>query len=985
MADSLAALRALRDATTDPAQRAALERAIALFEHEAAAARQIDAEGSAQIGVANQGNVAGSLNAPMATSPGSSAYSAHTIHQHYYSRQTATSAQASSLVRVFDLHVVPQDDIYAVRASAAWAVGEIAAQPFRLPLDAASLNAQRRDAAEWISRVRIVTRRHGEELRKARELGQVLFQELFAGELLAAFRASRSRLAAGEHLRLRLRLPPLLTTLPWELLYDAQEHTFLALDPAISLVRYLELPQPTHPLRVEGPLQVLVVAASPQDDDYPRLAIERELNRITRALHKPREAGQLSLEVIKGQDTRGQLRERMRSSPQRPVHVLHVISHGDWDAVRNEGVLIFEDPDGTAEPISATFLANYLKRQDGQTRLVVLNACQTALAASEHAASSLAAALLRAGVPAVVAMQFDMADDAATDLARIFYAALAAGVAVDVALGEARAELQERRSYALDWVVPVLFLRADDGVLFVPTDSSVELTQQKAAPPPVAAPTAQPPAAVEPSATQSTTTPLSAANAIAKLRQDGLIAYFTEDWERAERLLAQVVAVRSDDSEAEEFLTISRRWLSLKESYATALEIRKTEAWEAVRDILNSIDAEEADYPDSEGLRAWVATEQRRANGFQTALEAVGQGEWGEVRTLMQQLLATFPADERAQALLSQAQKRMVFTVQAHLEAESPEKILQYCQNRLEKIASDQVALEGLVKLLTRPAVLGALRVQAGELLAHYGDPRPGVCDLPGDFVVFHSAKFVIGEPQGLLYKNEINDQALKLAPFELARYVVTNAQYQQFIAAGGYNSEAPWWTGGRDWLRREQKHQPAYWDNTYFGITRPNHPVVGINWYEATAFCAWLTQHVNDGYRYRLPSEAEWEFAGRGTTRRPYPWGEAEPDRERANYNTNHGGTTAVGCFAQGMTPEGLHDMTGNVREWTRSEFKNYPYDPTDGREREPYSAKQNFTLRGGSWIDPLHCLRASYRNHSTCEDRYYYVGLRLARHLLL
>src|SRR5215211_779422 len=111
-----------------------------------------------------------------------------------------------------------------------------------------------------------------------------------------------------------------------------------------------------------------------------------------------------------------------------------------------------------------------------------------------------------------------------------------------------------------------------------------------------------------------------------------------------------------------------------------------------------------------------------------------------------------------------------------------------------------------------------------------------------------------------------------------------------------------------------------------------PNHPVVGISWYEAMAFCRWLTQQQE--YVYTLPSEAEWEYAARGAARRIYPWGDTEPDGERANFDGTHNGTTAVGCFASGATPEELLDMAGNVWEWTRSEYRPYPYDQNDGRE---------------------------------------------------
>jgi hypothetical protein len=563
----LARLRRMRDATTDADERSDLALIINEIEKQIDDARQVIVDDNAQLGVANQGDIAGSMVAPVAAAPGSTAYAANTIHQHYYSQQTATSTQAGSLVRVFDITLTGKEDNYTVQAVAAWAVGEVASQPFRLPLDHTSLLAHQRDAAEWVTNARIVMRRPGEELRKARELGQYLFQELFTGTILTAFRVSRSRLQSGEYLRVRLRLTPTLANLPWELLHDPEEDLPLALDPNLSLVRYLDLPQPMGPLQVEGSFNLLVVAASPRSDEYEPLDVDRELHRLRRALAAPLAAGQITLEVIQGPDTRSQLRERLRVGVRDAVHILHVISHGEFDEGRDAAVLIFENQEGEPEPTSAAFLAACLKSHVGSTRLVVLNACQGTLASRSNPAGSLALPLLKVGIPAVLAMQFDLADQAAANLTRVFYTALAAGVAVDVALSEARLELRESHPRRLDWVVPVLFLRSDDGVLFIPSNNTVSLTRIKEEPPESAA---------------QAQVPSSSATMIPQLRQQGLIAYYSNDWERAERLLSHVVAVRSTDNDAAQFLATSRRWLSLKERYAAAIELRKTEMWETV-------------------------------------------------------------------------------------------------------------------------------------------------------------------------------------------------------------------------------------------------------------------------------------------------------------------------------------------------------------------------------------------------------------------
>ena len=301
--------------------------------------------------------------------------------------------------------------------------------------------------------------------------------------------------------------------------------------------------------------------------------------------------------------------------------------------------------------------------------------------------------------------------------------------------------------------------------------------------------------------------------------------------------------------------------------------------------------------------------------------------------------------------------------------------------DRLERGGDEFVALrEELARELATTVegtvLPAAERVRAGVLLGTLGDPRPGVYSLPPAMVPIAGGRFVIGEG---------DEQAdLSIERFEIARYPVTNAQWKLFVKAGGYRDDQLWWDqAGNAWLRQSGTHIPRFWNNDDFGIIRPNHPVVGVSWYETMAFCRWLTQTLNDGYTYTLPTEAEWEYAARGAELREYPWGPEDPDGERANFGQTHNGTTAVGCFPRGATPEGVHDMAGNIWEWTRSEYKPYPYDPADGREDSTEVEWKMFTRRGGSWNDHSIDLRASYRNYVTPDYRSYYLGFRLARHL--
>jgi formylglycine-generating enzyme required for sulfatase activity len=323
---------------------------------------------------------------------------------------------------------------------------------------------------------------------------------------------------------------------------------------------------------------------------------------------------------------------------------------------------------------------------------------------------------------------------------------------------------------------------------------------------------------------------------------------------------------------------------------------------------------------------------------------------------------------------------------------------------------------QALVTVVEGTALPAAERVRTGRLLGRLGDPRPGVCDLPPDMIPFAGGTFVVGntpeEYKRIIavekeddnerfarrwYQHTINTQTVTVATFELARYPVTNTQYTLFLADDGYNPTKPWWDdAGRAWLARDDyaeglqswrqrahKQQPEWWDDERFGKLRPNHPVVGVSWYEAVAFCRWLTEHLNDGWVYWLPTEAEWEYAVRGMARRIYPWGKEAPDSERANFHRIYSGTTAVGCFPLGATPEGIHDLAGNVWEWTGSVYAPYPYNLDDRREQPDSPAGKRFALRGGGWNYRSIYLRASSRDNYLHDNHNNNVGFRLARRL--
>lgn len=218
---------------------------------------------------------------------------------------------------------------------------------------------------------------------------------------------------------------------------------------------------------------------------------------------------------------------------------------------------------------------------------------------------------------------------------------------------------------------------------------------------------------------------------------------------------------------------------------------------------------------------------------------------------------------------------------------------------------------------------------------------------------------------------------------YQVSKYLLTNTQYNCFIEAGGYTEPccAFWTEAGWQYITDGGYKQPHYWNDVDYSL--PNQPV-RVTWYEAVAYCRWLTAqwHKLDilakSMMIRLPTEAEWEKAARGTDGRIYPWGNEPPIPERANYEATGLGTTSpVGCLPQGATPYGCLDMAGNYWEWCTTKWrKAYPYQLEDEWTDDYLMGQNRRTLRGGSFISGSDGLRTSFREGFI---PYYFLSFRL------
>lgn len=382
---------------------------------------------------------------------------------------------------MFDFEIEISGEAGAYRVASRSAAGDTAAVPVRFPLDEVSLSRQLQLLEFALLRSSTTVRRlTPPDERPVQAFGEQLFEFAFPPELRAHLAALRQQAAQhGVPLRVRLRVrPPELAALPWEFLYEAERDDYLCL--STPLVRYLEALEPRRPLTVSAPLRILAMVARPSE--LESLDAELERRRLTDALAPLEASGAVQLTWVHGQ-TWWALQEALDADD---WHVFHFIGHGGLDPQTGEGILAFAGEEGGMQHVGARDFAPLLAEEQS-LRLVVLNSCDTARASAGDRFSSTASMLMRRGIPAVVAMQYEISDPAAISFARGFYAALAARLPVDQAVTRARRAIKLARRSTLEWATPVLYLRSTTGTLFELVDMPPQVL-----PPPVSQPDPDP-------------------------------------------------------------------------------------------------------------------------------------------------------------------------------------------------------------------------------------------------------------------------------------------------------------------------------------------------------------------------------------------------------------------------------------------------------------------------------------------------------------
>lgn len=221
--------------------------------------------------------------------------------------------------------------------------------------------------------------------------------------------------------------------------------------------------------------------------------------------------------------------------------------------------------------------------------------------------------------------------------------------------------------------------------------------------------------------------------------------------------------------------------------------------------------------------------------------------------------------------------------------------------------------------------------------------------------VLIPAGEYMMGSLDG--NADEAPRHAVYLDAFYLDRYEVTTAQYAMF-------------------LRKTHRAEPARWSEVHMVRDR-DRPVIGVDWHDANAYCRY--------YHKRLPTEAEWEKAARGTDGRIYPWGNDDPTDQHANFNKccswdGYEILAEVGSLEAGKSPYGIYNMGGNVREWVEDWYDAHYY--RDSPSRNPPGPPQGYwkVLRGGSWHSDADNLRATLRYRQAPEVRFNHIGFRCA-----
>ncbi len=466
-----------------------------------------------------------------------------------------------------------------------------------------------------------------------KQCGERLFRAVFTDDVYASFLRSRdTALEEEKGLRVRLRIDvPEFHDYPWEFLYNAHLNQFLALSKDTPVVRYLELPYPVQPLTVQPPLKILVMISSPEG--FPKLNVEEEWKRLRDALAPLLRRGLVTLERLKN-PTLSALQQHLRRGE---YHIFHFVGHGKYSEHKQDGMLLLEEENGHGRPVSGQYLGTVL-HDHRSLRLVVLNACEGARTSQEDPYAGVAQTLVLQGIPAVIAMQFEIIETAAITFAQEFYGAVADGFPVDAAVSEARKAIFATGN-DVEWGTPVLYMRTPQGVIF-------EIPEALRARQPLADESVS---YVDKELEQK----------LEGLYTEGLAAFWVEDWDKACDRFQKILADRPDHAAAADKLAEAKRQRNLASLYARASEAQSAENWPVAQKTLEELLKDSPEYKDASTTLKMVKKQKRLAELYAEAKQLHAAKKWQAVAKVFAQIKSLDSEYPDPENLLPTAEKEL--------------------------------------------------------------------------------------------------------------------------------------------------------------------------------------------------------------------------------------------------------------------------------------------------------------------------------------
>jgi tetratricopeptide (TPR) repeat protein len=526
----------------------------------------------------------------------------------------------------FDVVIEPLADGYRTRVLAS--PGGKAHAEFALPFTDKDLTILILEVVGSIGRLRRKVRRiQSPERQLLENFGGQLFQAVFSGTVRDCLDRSHTKaVSEGAGLRIRLQLPPELANIPWEYLYDS-EYGFVSLSPETALVRYTDMTAPVTPFPVSPPLRILAMISAPLD--VPDLQSDDEWAKLNESLTGLVGQGMVQVDRLEA----GTLKALQRPLRLHDYHVLHFIGHGGYDQDAQDGALAVEGADGRTRLVTGRDLGLML-RGHHSLRMVVLNACEGARSAQNDPFGGVAQALVRQGIPAVIAMQFEISDPAALVFTQSFYQAIADGLPVDIAAVEARKTMFAEGN-EVEWATPVLYLRAPDGRVFT-TDRMPGADQSPG-----------PPQSIEPDRRTKAERSVLYVEARAELR--------LEHFNTAIGLFNDLLTLDPGYADAAELRDKAQRGQQLADTYTSAAAAEDTGDWAAAARLYGEILQADPAYKDTADRKDACQKRQRVADLEAELRHHASTGQWQAVLDVDAELARLDPSSSDPDGLTSQA------------------------------------------------------------------------------------------------------------------------------------------------------------------------------------------------------------------------------------------------------------------------------------------------------------------------------------------